>query len=148
MFRPAWSLEDTQKAAKMWLEGQSATQIALALDGNFTRSAITGKMNRLGLASGKEQRRTHPKPKKAKAEKPVFERFIYIESEPHPPRALVPESTWTRLEFHHSKTLLQLEPNDCRWPVGDDDIQEFCAAPREFLSPYCPHHTKQGKPKE
>lgn len=45
------------------------------------------------------------------------------------------------------KTLLELEPNDCRYPFGDEDFQ-FCGAHRFIYlkdtklrhSPYCREH--------
>jgi hypothetical protein len=45
------------------------------------------------------------------------------------------------------KTLLELEENDCRFPIGDEDIK-FCAKPRHVFtrldrlctSSYCHEH--------
>jgi GcrA cell cycle regulator len=40
------------------------------------------------------------------------------------------------------KTLLDLEPGDCRWPIGEpkhDDFH-FCGKPHAPGRPYCAHH--------
>jgi GcrA cell cycle regulator len=40
------------------------------------------------------------------------------------------------------KTLLELEPCDCRWPIGEprqDDFR-FCGEPSLDGRPYCAHH--------
>ncbi|MEZ5816780.1 MAG: GcrA family cell cycle regulator [Hyphomicrobiaceae bacterium] len=40
------------------------------------------------------------------------------------------------------KTLLELEPSDCRWPVGDPrhDGFHFCGAQQVLGRPYCIEH--------
>lgn len=37
------------------------------------------------------------------------------------------------------KTLLELEPNDCRYPIGEEDYK-FCAKMKECGSSYCKEH--------
>ena len=46
----AWSEERVAILKKMWLEGNSASEIAKAL-GNITRNAVIGKVHRLGLSN-------------------------------------------------------------------------------------------------
>jgi GcrA cell cycle regulator len=43
--------------------------------------------------------------------------------------------------------LVDLEPADCRWPVGDPGKPEFgfCALERHIGSAYCPTHTARGQ---
>jgi GcrA cell cycle regulator len=40
------------------------------------------------------------------------------------------------------KTLLDLEANDCRWPVGEPRHPDFhfCGEPQACGRPYCEHH--------
>ncbi len=40
------------------------------------------------------------------------------------------------------KTVKNLEPDDCRWPIGDPQQVgfHFCGAKRESDRPYCQHH--------
>lgn len=43
------------------------------------------------------------------------------------------------------KSLMELEPADCRWIIGDPRAEHFfCAQPRLKGSAYCPHHTKRS----
>ena len=46
----AWSDERVATLKKMWLEGNSASEIAKEL-GNITRNAVIGKVHRLGLSN-------------------------------------------------------------------------------------------------
>ena len=46
----AWSAERVAVLKKMWLEGNSASEIAKVL-GNITRNAVIGKVHRLGLSN-------------------------------------------------------------------------------------------------
>ena len=46
----AWSDERVAVLKKMWLEGNSASEIAKVL-GNITRNAVIGKVHRLGLSN-------------------------------------------------------------------------------------------------
>ena len=46
----AWSDERVDVLKKMWLEGNSASEIAKVL-GNITRNAVIGKVHRLGLSN-------------------------------------------------------------------------------------------------
>tara|TARA_R100000655_G_scaffold91566_1_gene132320 strand:+ start:114 stop:344 length:231 start_codon:yes stop_codon:yes gene_type:complete len=41
-------------------------------------------------------------------------------------------------------TLLDLEPDSCRWPVNDGDPYLFCAAPRVAGSSYCACHAARA----
>ena len=41
----------------------------------------------------------------------------------------------------HCVTLLDLRPDQCRWPEGDRAPYSFCGAPQEFNS-YCSEHQK------
>jgi hypothetical protein len=40
------------------------------------------------------------------------------------------------------KTVLDLEPHDCRWPIGEPRHPDFhfCGRPRAPGRPYCDHH--------
>ena len=42
------------------------------------------------------------------------------------------------------KTLDELRRTDCRWPVGDDKPQRFCAEPAVTGKPYCDGHCAQA----
>lgn len=143
-----WTPQEQQTACALWLSGMSDADIAERLEGR-SKMAVRKFIKRQGLKRSREQindaERVRQRVAYALKHPDGFNFRVNIER--LPPRVQVSGEAWRRLEFHPSKTLMQLGPNDCRWPVGDDDIQEFCAAPREFLSPYCACHTKMGVPK-
>lgn len=65
-----WTQEREAIATKMWRDGYSGSQIAAELGGDFTRSAVIGKIHRLGVAvdlNSIESRRklaAHERPKR------------------------------------------------------------------------------------
>lgn len=48
--------------------------------------------------------------------------------------------------IQHSLELANLKPNQCRWPIGDPDSENFhfCGAPVFVGKPYCYEHCKQA----
>ena len=62
----AWSDERVAILKKMWLEGNSASEIAKEL-GNITRNAVIGKVHRLGLSN----RETNITKSRSSSSKPV-----------------------------------------------------------------------------
>ncbi|MDI6625357.1 MAG: GcrA family cell cycle regulator, partial [Brevundimonas sp.] len=46
-----WTEDRVGALKKLWLEGQSASQIAKQLGGGVTRNAVIGKVHRLGLSN-------------------------------------------------------------------------------------------------
>ena len=65
----AWSDERVAVLKKMWLDGNSASEIAKEL-GNITRNAVIGKVHRLGL-SNRDTASSKPGSSQAKAAKSV-----------------------------------------------------------------------------
>lgn len=59
-----WSAEETAVARDMWAAGKSATLIADALGDWATRSAVLGKINRLGLLHTRQTTETSRAPRK------------------------------------------------------------------------------------
>lgn len=110
----------------------------------FSRCAILGKINRLGLSDSR----------------PASERWPAAEKKPRASRAL-PEreraERLTRPPMENVETvklrcveivarhlsLVDLEPGDCRYPFGGDALNEpitFCGHPSRDGSPYCTPH--------
>jgi len=101
-------------------DGYSASEIAGVL--GVTRSAIIGKIYRLGLRETPLPRRRNPAPHARIAPPPP-----HIRPKPEP------------LQF--TLLIFDLEPGQCRWP-SDEDVKPltFCGASQEAGSPYCPVH--------
>jgi GcrA cell cycle regulator len=119
----AWSDERIAVLKKLYAEGWSATEIAVRL-GGCTRNAVIGKITRMGLsrdvhlspqatrgvirkrkplaAPGTDARLVRP------SEGPAPWRVRQAATEPVPP---------PRNDDIPTKTLMELEPGDCRWRV-------------------------------
>lgn len=70
-----WTEERIKKASAMWKEGASASDIAAAIGGGFSRSAVCGKLQRLGLLRSEHgktgsRRKAAEGARSAKAEQP------------------------------------------------------------------------------
>lgn len=149
-----WTDERVDELRRMWVAGDSASQIAMALGGT-TRNAVLGKVDRLGLASraaprwrkcrqpcdGAPVRSTKSRvaPKVAKASKPKSKPSpvaVALASEPLPARQ--PTDII-------GKALLDLEPGDCRFPIGDPKHGEFgfCGCAKVPGTPYCLSHLRR-----
>lgn len=116
--------------------GISCSQIAGALTYlgcEVSRNAVIGRATRLGIKTQQnraERKIKHdPKPR--------------VRTPDAPPPMLRIDSS----EPHRLKALIELEPHECRWPIGgwpDTTPVLFCAKPRCEASPYCPGHHNLG----
>lgn len=121
--------------------GLSAAQVAKAINtklgGAFSRSAIIGKRNRLGLSmprpvsAPKRAAKTEPRKTVAQAPKPIA-------GPPVRARPLRPE----RPQGPGLATVMSVGAGMCRWPIGDprDPAFTFCGHRVERGS-YCAGHT-------
>lgn len=138
-----WDDESTIELLKeKWVEGLSCAQIAKLIPG-ATRSAIIGKVHRLGLEGRSrpsrpmtqrvpvEQRPTKPAPRRAPPPKLVAS-ALGVATEPP-----------TADELEGTATVLELAAHMCKWPIGDPRSETFryCGRARGE-GPYCLHHAK------
>lgn len=151
---------------KLWGNGLPASAIAGQLmaqfKGDLTRSAVLGKVHRLGIsvrAHGQVNPTSCPlnlRPRKPARIAQVFmlpvnhgdeprggcdvslpPPVIRTAAAPPPPTPIDPgASPWEALPGTQPVPLLALESHHCRWPVGE----LFCAATKLDGSSYCPHH--------
>lgn len=139
----SWTDERVDSLKKLWLEGQSASQIAKFL-GGVTRNAVIGKVHRLGLsgrAAPSQPARAvfrAPRPVRpaasgaAPARRPAEPRVLPVAPSPIPELAESPGEA----------TVLTLGLHMCKWPIGDpaSDTFTFCGRRAADEGPYCPHH--------
>ena len=143
-----WTPERKNKAAALWLEGLSGSEIAARL-GGVSRNAILGMADRnRNLFPPREKRKRQPARSVERIAKPfLFKTRKVVEGVeikarvPKPPkakpvRAVKPE-VYDAASLH--KPLIGLQANECRWPVGHDQHGHlFCG--HEASGPYCAHH--------
>lgn len=135
-----WTDERMQTLVTLWEAGQSAAVIAKAL-GGVSRSAVIGKAHRLRLG-------------KRVTVKDLRNRQSLRTTRAHTARKakLPPRSHWPVVPVvsrpdvggpvSRNKTLLDLEPHECRWPYGDEIPYVFCGHGVAPGLSYCPHHAR------
>lgn len=162
-----WSDEKTQRMVVMVEQCKSATVIAAEL-GGMTRNAVIGKAHRMGLTlksttgpngttrvmKGGRPRARYTRPTLPSI--PDQTRRSYFDDIPemsfNPVAAGTP--TETPVEFDAiplpAKTLIDLEQQDCRFPVAEPahgdfrfcGNRRFSADGKTFTHPYCPRHCR------
>src|ERR1041384_1371630 len=112
-----WPQEKVEKLIELFGSNLSCGKIAVQLD--TTRNAIIGKLSRLGLSNPKPTItfRAPPKP----VETPKRRARIRISE-------IMPDIRKVEINSR-GLSLLDLGPDDCRWPFGDHDFT-FCGHPR------------------
>jgi len=147
-----WTDERVDQLKKLWADGLSASQIAAEL-GGITRNAVIGKVHRLGLSGRtKAPSSSTPRPRKPRAthmlrvQRPAIrgntalaQAFSYdyeTESDPTPVENVIP--------IGQRRTLLELNEQTCRWPIGDPASQDFyfCGGNAMASLPYCAYHSR------
>lgn len=145
-----WTEDRVGALKKLWLEGQSASQIAKQLGGGVTRNAVIGKVHRLGLsgraAPSQPARATfktaRPRPAAAApTQAPSAPRRI----EAVQPRAAQPVAPTPAQapELPGTATVLTLGAHMCKWPIGDPSSREFSFCGRRASEGvYCVEHAR------
>jgi GcrA cell cycle regulator len=164
----AWPQEAINAMIRLYLNGDSASQIATALGNGLTRNAVIGKLNRLRdkglrpelsyhvisvkkargqqfsrIAASKMMTPYRPQPKPAKVI--LFKAPTMPKLAPPPPPAAAPEPTGA-----HTAILANLRPRGCKWIVedfliGQGDTALMCGELRSGEHQYCEHHRRIGK---
>ena len=137
-----WDDDNEALVRKLWTDGLSAAQIAERV-GAVSRSAVLGKIHRLGLSSRtKVNRRPLPAPAPSQPRQvskltPAGWPSRYFEPAPYTqlPLPLIPPA--------ERKSILDLEENDCRFPCSDRPPHTFCGRPKAVRGiPYCDLHMR------
>ena len=146
----SWTDERVEQLKKLWSDGLSASQIAAEL-GGITRNAVIGKVHRLGLSGrAKSPSSSAPRPRKPRAthmlrvSRPVARgntalAYAYdyeAEADQAPVENVIP--------MGQRRTLLELNEQTCRWPIGDPATQDFyfCGGLSLTALPYCAYHSR------
>jgi len=146
-----WTEDRVGALKKLWLEGQSASQIAKQLGGGVTRNAVIGKVHRLGLsgrATPSQPARTTTtafRPAKTRTTPPVQpsapRRIEAVAPRPNVPVAPTPIAAVA--ELPGTATVLTLGAHMCKWPIGDPSSREFSFCGRRASEGvYCGEHAR------
>ena len=153
----SWTQERVELLTKLWIEGLSASQIALRM-GGVTRNAVIGKVHRIGLSG-----RARPsRPSRARTARPRTSQPSRPESFPvagntalKPQADPVPEAepeivpepaplAEVVMPPGERVTVMTLTERTCKWPIGDPSSADFyfCGHRSQPSMPYCLEHAK------
>lgn len=146
-----WSDEAVTELKRLWADGLSASKCAddlqAAFGGSPTRSSVLGKINRLGLSEPRSKRNATPTSKKKKRERKTVTLLTnhgrrYDVLELNKPELVVNQLSADDIPLSQRKQLLDLQPEDCRWPYNDPGKPDFffCGAVKSSGRPYCAYH--------
>ncbi len=143
-----WTEERVELLRKLWLGQVSASLIAREL-GGISRSAVIGKIHRLGLCGrGKPTLSVKPqrKPRAAgrRTYRPVTIGNTALKMKPdarHEHEAAMLEPI--AVPIAKMLTIETLTERTCKWPIGDprEGGFRFCGHDSLEGAPYCPYHT-------
>ena len=120
-----WTDEAVEKLKEMWVSGKTAREISEEL-GGFSRNAVIGKANRMGLSTPKSKDESPPPPTPK------------VESPPQKKAVQRP----VRIPSYSKKSREHL----CQWPHGEPGKEDFhfCESPSEPGRPYCAKHCEMA----
>ena len=153
MTTASWTEDRVGALKKLWLEGQSASQIAKQLGGGVTRNAVIGKVHRLGLsgrAAPSQPARTaatfrtaRPRPAAATpapAQPSAPRRLEAVQPKLVQPAAPAPAPI---PDLPGTATVMTLGAHMCKWPIGDPSSREFSFCGRRASEGvYCVEHAR------
>ena len=133
-----WTEDQVAQLKKLRADGLSAAAIAARIDPALSRSAVFGKLNRLGLLNSTGA----PRAKKVITARSATGRRG--SSLARAPAVYIPrESVLATPMGKDGVTLLDLKPGDCRRPLWPDNARlsisqkYYCAAPTDGLGAWC-----------
>jgi GcrA cell cycle regulator len=132
-----WS--DAQVASLRQMRAQGASLSNIGQELGYTRSAVAGKVYRLGLSAGAPEHRQQPILRLRQPRSRPEERLMIMK--PHkelPPPPAEPTVS-------HGKPLLELGHDECRWPLDVRSMRPavaFCGKQALPGRPYCAAHTR------
>lgn len=135
-----WTDARLSVARALFVGGQSAAQIAVAIGGT-TRNAVIGVLHRRGTKRGIQPRaeKRRPSPRAAGLVRRRTSRHAASPAERPAPVIPVDDGA---IPVEQRRSLVELDGDCCHWPVGDPGEPGFffCGAVARGNDPYCPAH--------
>lgn len=155
-----WDDAITDRLTELWKEGFSCSQIAAKLYAEFkfeiSRSAVIGKLNRMGMKSNAEvtqfknrqaQRRTRARAGKPDEHAPVAPKRAMSGLFLGGGGKLAPEEPLPKEDAPPAnlKSFAEIGPGDCRFIYGDtrEPSHGFCPNPAVPGQSWCAHHIRR-----
>lgn len=143
-----WTEAETEEATRRWKDGESASQIAAALGGGVSRSAVLGKLHRKKVEPRSSRTAATPgnrlKQPKAMAIQHRVTRTAEVNKQIEATEARLEGSdVWKPLPGVPPLALEDMPLRGrCRWPLGDG--KQACGDHTEEGRVYCSIHTRQA----
>ena len=142
-----WTEDRVGALKKLWLEGQSASQIAKQLGGGVTRNAVIGTVHRLGLsgrAAPSQPARATFRPTRPRPAQPTQAPSAPRRIEAVQPRPAAPAQVPAPMpDLPGTATVMTLGAHMCKWPIGDPSSNEFSfCGRRSSEGVYCVEHAR------
>lgn len=131
-----WTKDRIERLTTLWKEGKTADQVARALGDGVSRSAVLGKVFRVGLSAGRASPATKvaARPRDGMTPKPLAVR---------PESARSSGGPRAQLEEIGRASLLTIGRHQCRWPIGDPRSPAFSLCGRVSVrGAYCGSHAQ------
>ncbi len=139
-----WNDERIESLSKMWREGLSASQVARQL-GGVSRSAVIGKVHRLGIAG--RDAPTRPNAMGGRPSTRIVASAGGVRRAETPRAAPAPRAS-SRIVFEVGATasIGSLTAHACRWPIGEPDKDDFgyCGRLITAAGSYCAGHASMA----
>ena len=138
MTASAWTDDRIDRLKTLWLEGQTADQIARTLANGITRSAVLGKVYRMGLSAG---RSAGPSKAGSRLGPSPIPPACPAAAEPVVPVAAAADAPSGREVG--GAPLQSIGRRECRWPLGDPLSPGFTlCGQRVCRGAYCGPHAE------
>lgn len=136
MTASAWTQDRVERLRILWKAGRTAEQVAHELANGITRSAVLGKVYRMGLSAGRAARPVQPRPERPSRLKRAQTRSAVGLGPTDTP---MPE----RVSERGRASVMTIRRTDCRWPLGDPRSPAFSLCGRPAVrGAYCGVHAE------
>lgn len=125
-----WTPVLIERLTQLWSDGLTCSEIAAQIPGT-TRSAVIGKVHRLGLPGRPSPVARGPNPGPKKRPPPAVK----------PPS--LPEPVPEEIEPLHIG-MMEIRDGQCKWPYGAGATTTFCGHAITPGKPYCSEHCRQA----
>jgi GcrA cell cycle regulator len=142
-----WTAERMERLVTLQERKWSCSQIAAELGAGITRNAVIGKLHRMGITGGVAAIPERERILRAKAalarklDKRKERRREFRAQNPTPTRAPIPLMVCLDVT-PFGVTLLDLQPDTCRYPAGEGSDITFCGHPALAGRSYCAPHAR------
>jgi GcrA cell cycle regulator len=135
--RTDWSEERIDQLKAMWAGGSTCSEIARVLGAGATRSAVIGKIHRMGLAT----RLTTANPAAVR-----HRRIPDALRKAELAKTMAKAEDPLVLDSGEFVTMETVSNRTCRWPIGDPQAQDFhfCGHAPKPDRPYCEAHCRES----